>query len=92
MHGCGCKKISAEMRLLSIPLAYLGLRVWGTIHFFYTLHLFHKCIDANTIKVVKILVILQVGFFFASVCGDECGVQNVFQSYTSHCLYSSPYV
>ena len=59
MHGCGCKKISAEMRLLSIPLAYLGLRVWGTIHFFYTLHLFHKCIDANTIKVVKILVILQ---------------------------------
>eukprot|EP00731_Ephydatia_muelleri_P015042 Em0008g762a len=55
----GCNQTCVEMRLLIIPAVYLALRIWGTTHFFYTLGLFHQCIDADSITVVKILRIFQ---------------------------------
>ncbi|KAL5491300.1 hypothetical protein EMCRGX_G016562 [Ephydatia muelleri] len=61
-HMCkvrGCNQTCVEMRLLIIPAVYLALRIWGTTHFFYTLGLFHQCIDADSITAVKILRIFQ---------------------------------
>lgn len=63
-NGSTVRRENIKFRLLSIPIAFLLLRMWGTAQFFYSLSMnqdnVQRCISRSTWSVFFVLGVLQV--------------------------------